>query len=152
MLTRRSGDESRAVDAPAPTAVTPLPALVVFADDVSLIWLRPLRRGFRHCFVTVARDDVWIVCNPLSHYTDLDVALGVTTGELAAWYRHQDFSVVETTTCVPPRRCAPIRPYTCVEAAKRVLGLHAPCVLTPWQLYRHLTKASKVGAVIGNNT
>jgi hypothetical protein len=35
-------------------------------------------------------------------------------------------------------RPAPLAPFTCVEAAKRVLGLHDRRVVTPWQLYRRL--------------
>lgn len=141
MLTGGS-DGARTVTAVAASAAdSPLHALVVFADDASLLWLRLLRPGFRHCFVAVARSDAWIICNSLSHYTDLDVARGLTIVQLAAWYRRAGFLVVETTTRVPPRRCAPVRPFTCVESVKRILGLHAPWVLTPWQLYRHLTNA-----------
>jgi len=33
---------------------------------------------------------------------------------------------------------APWMPHTCVEAVKRVIGLHARFIITPWQLYRHL--------------
>jgi hypothetical protein len=29
-------------------------------------------------------------------------------------------------------------PLTCVTVVKRVLGIHAPWVWSPWQLYRHL--------------
>ena len=34
----------------------------------------------------------------------------------------------------------PLRPYSCVESVKRILGIRAGLVLTPWQLYRHLYK------------
>ena len=115
-----------------------LPAIVVFADDTSLIWLRLFRRGFRHCFVAVQRNNVWIICNSLSHYTDLDAAVGWPAGELSTWYRSRGFIVVEAVARVPPQRCAPVRPFTCVETVKRVLGLRAPGVFTPWQLYRFL--------------
>lgn len=117
-----------------------LPAIVVFADDVCLKWLRPLRSGFRHCFVAVNRSDVWIISNSLSHYTDLDVAVDWTAAEISAWYHRLGCVTVETTTRTPVPRCAPIRPFTCVESVKRILGLRAPWVLTPWQLYRHLTR------------
>ena len=36
------------------------------------------------------------------------------------------------------KRPAPLMVFTCVEAVKRVLGLHRRLVFTPWQLYRHL--------------
>ncbi len=36
-------------------------------------------------------------------------------------------------------------PFTCVEAAKRVLGLHDRRVVTPWQLYRRLSDPDGLG-------
>ena len=116
------------------------PALVVFADDATLKWLRPLRAGFRHCFVAIRRGDYWIICNPFAHYTDLDVVYGFTGTELTEWYRRHGLLVVETVATTPPAVCAPFRPFTCVEAVKRALGLHAPWVFTPRQLHRHLVQ------------
>lgn len=115
-------------------------ALVVFADDSSLRRLRPLRRGFRHCFVVVCSGAGWVICDPLSHRTDLAIVTGLTADELTQWYRRHGLRVVATRLRPAPRRPAPIRPYTCVEAVKRVLGMHAPWVLTPWQLYRSLSQ------------
>lgn len=116
----------------------PAPALVVFTDETTLKWLRPLRAGFRHCFVAVRRGNHWIVCNPFAHYTDLDLVIGFTMSELARWYRRHGFVVIETVATMPPPECAPFRPFTCVEAVKRALGLRAPWVFTPRQLHRHL--------------
>lgn len=114
-------------------------ALVVFVDESGLRCLRWLRRGFRHCFVAVRRDTAWVICDPLSHRTDLTIIDGFTGEQLAFWYRSHGFQVVLTHVRPCPRRLAPLRPYTCVEAVKRVLGMHAPWVLTPWQLYRRLS-------------
>jgi hypothetical protein len=38
----------------------------------------------------------------------------------------------------PRRRCAPA-PLTCVTVVKRLLGIHAPWVWSPWQLYAYLS-------------
>ena len=114
-------------------------ALVVFAGSTSLKWLRWLTPGYRHCFVAIAQRDVWIICDPLSHRTDLIAICGHTRQDLAAWYRQRGLTVVETHVRSAPKRPAPIRPFTCVEAVKRILGIHAPWVLTPWQLYRYLS-------------
>jgi hypothetical protein len=65
---------------------------------------------------------------------------GFTADELAAWYRHHGLHVVKTVATTPPAKCAPFRPFTCVEAVKRALGLRAPWVFTPRQLHRHLTQ------------
>ena len=113
-------------------------ALVVFVDDAGLKCLRVLRRGFRHCFVAVHMVQGWVVCDPLSHRTDLCFVGGLSAGELARWYRGFGLLVVETRVQSAPLRPAPVRLFTCVEAVKRVLGIHSPWTLTPWQLYRLL--------------
>ncbi|MFO1129306.1 MAG: hypothetical protein U1E66_12840 [Rhodospirillales bacterium] len=120
-----------------------VPAIVVFDDNTDLKWLRPLHAGFRHCFVAVRHGNHWIICNPFSHYTDLSVVHGSSVGELAEWYRRHGLRVVETVAAMPPPRCAPLRPFTCVEAVKRALGLRAPWIFTPRQLYRHLVRQGK---------
>jgi hypothetical protein len=120
------------------------PALVVFADNTELKFLRWLRRGFRHCFVAVHTAGGWVICDPLSHQTDLSIVDGFTSEELAAWYRSYGMRVIETRLRTAPFRPAPLRPYTCVEAVKRVLGLHARWVVTPWQLYRLLRQQQMI--------
>ena len=112
-------------------------ALVVFADS-SLKCLRHLRKGFRHCFVAVLGSTGWIIMDPLSHRTDLGVVQGLSTSEMAAWYARRGFRVVRTRVQAAPVQLAPLGLYTCVEAVKRVLGIHNRWVVTPWQLYRML--------------
>jgi hypothetical protein len=116
-------------------------ALVVFVDECGLKWLQRLRRGYRHCFVAVRSGTSWVICDPLSHRTDLTVVGDFSTRQLADWYRSPGLMVVQTHVLPAPLRPAPIRPYTCVEAVKRVLGMHAPWILTPWQLYRQLYRS-----------
>ena len=113
-------------------------ALVVFVDQTGLRCLRWLRRGFRHCFVIVRAERGWIVCDAMSHCTDLGIIGDFTADELVYFYRSIGLEVIRTRVRRAPLRLAPVRPYTCVEAVKRVLGLHAPWILTPWQLYKKL--------------
>ncbi len=115
-------------------------ALVVFADATDLWWLRLLRRGFRHCFVALSMPSGWVVVDPLSHRTVVTHFPASKEFDLAGWYRQQGMAVVSVNDGSPYRRTAPIRPYSCVESVKRILGIHAAFVLTPWQLYRHLNK------------
>lgn len=113
-------------------------ALVVFAEGRQPFWLKLLRPGFRHCFLALDSGGGWITLDPLSHYTDIGFYPLPASFDLARHFRAFGWVVVETQTCVPPARALPWRPFTCVEAVKRALGLRAPWVLTPWQLYRHL--------------
>ena len=113
-------------------------ALVVFSGAASLPWLRLLRKGFRHCFVALECGDCWVIVDPLSHYTHVEVCGGLDATRLAALFSGGGRTVVATRTARPPCRPAPWRPHSCVEAVIRLLGLRAPRVFTPWQLYRHL--------------
>jgi len=111
---------------------------VVFSGQADLCWLRILRPGFRHCFVVLEGAGGWLSLNPMAHRTDLSPVPVPVGFDLAGWYRAQGLTVVETRVRQPPRRQAPWRPYSCVEAVKRILGIHDGFVLTPWQLFRYL--------------
>jgi hypothetical protein len=114
--------------------------LVVFADHAGCPWLRPLRRGFRHCFVVLRAGSVWLACEPLKDRIELD-ALQLPAGfDLAAFYREQGHQVLLGQRPSPrARRRFALAPLTCVTVVKRLLGIDAPWVWTPWQLYAHLS-------------
>lgn len=114
-------------------------AWVVFSGQCELAWLRILRPGFRHCYVLLHDGDHWITFDPLSNYTDINVYRYPPSFNLPDWMRAQGYTVVKTPLCRAKKQ-APWMPFTCVEAVKRVIGLHARAVLTPWQLYKHLMK------------
>lgn len=121
---------------------TPGEVLVVFADETRLPWLRLLRPGFRHCFAVVPDGDRWIAVEALS--SGFVVALlPVPAGfDVADWYRRRGFVVVAAPRR-PPGRSAWPGPFTCVALVKRLLGLRAPGVLTPWQLFRRLSQPTE---------
>lgn len=115
-------------------------AFVVFSGSADLPWLRLLRPGFRHCYAVVESRGLWAAYNPASHQTDLSVIGELPFSMLAAWLFDGEKTVVGCRVSRAEHRLAPVRPYTCVEAIKRLLGLRAPLVFTPWQLFRHLTR------------
>jgi hypothetical protein len=123
------------LDLPAPSV------LVVFADHVQCRWLRPLRRGFRHCFVVVRAGSLWLACEPLKDRIELD-ALALPHGfDLATFYGERGHRVlVGQRPPVTARRRLVVAPLTCVTVVKRLLGIDAPWVWTPWQLYAHLSR------------
>lgn len=130
-----AGDEAESSDS---TAV----ALVVFTGTTCIRWLKPLRTGFRHCFVVVFQGDTAIICDPLSNRMILGCVQPATPASVAKWYCERGFTVVVTELSEAPPSADLLRPLTCVEAVKRVLAIRAPFVLTPWQLYRHLLAAA----------
>ncbi len=117
----------------------PRRAVVAFDGAAQLPWLRLLKPGFRHCFVVLHDGARWILFDPLS--TGVEIAVLPVDGavDLAAIFRSQGLAAVETVARRPARPLPP-GPWSCVEAVKRAIGLRAPLVLTPWQLYRRLRR------------
>lgn len=113
-------------------------AVVAFTGRATLPWLRVLRPGFRHCFVLLRTRGQWLYYDPMAHYTLASVIGAYPLLGLLRVFRGQGCRVRLARPRVPPPRALAWRPYTCVEAAKRVLGLREPWVFTPWQLYRRL--------------
>jgi len=121
-------------------------AVVVFSGEAELPWLRLLKPGFRHCFVLVdGGGGTWVSVDPLSHRTEVRALESAKDGRwtadgLAAWFRSRGFRAVPCRVTPAPRTSAPWFPYTCVEAVKRVIGIHDRRLWTPWRLYRYLIK------------
>ncbi len=126
-----------------------LPALVLFAGSTQLKCLRFLRAGFRHCFVAVGLAGGWVILDPLSHRTTINLVCGVTAVQLSEWYESQGVRAVATIVQAAPEKIAPLAPVTCVEAVKRVLGIHARRIRTPWQLYSYLLRDKTKNLDIG---
>jgi len=118
-------------------------ALVVFSGATDLKWLRVLRRGYRHCFALVQSDECWILYNPLSNGTEIEVWPGDQEENLRAWLVQNGYEVIDEVVRPLGRRTFPWAPFSCVEAVKRVLRVRAPSVFTPWQLYRFLKNNKK---------
>jgi hypothetical protein len=81
----------------------------------------------------------WITIDPLSPHMEVVVQPVAADFDLIGWLRERGHAVAAAPIRRDHLRPAPLALFTCVEAAKRVLGLHDRRVVTPWQLYRHLT-------------
>lgn len=125
---------------PSTAGTGPGLALVVFTGEADLKWLNVLKPGFRHCFAALESGSRWVIYNPLSHRTEIIVVGTEDVFRLTHYYREQGLDMVPWVTQPPPPKPAPWAPYTCVEAIKRVLGIHTPRVITPWNLYSFLKK------------
>lgn len=120
-------------------------ALVVFSGKTELAWLRMLRPGYRHCFVVIEHisqegDASWVLYNPLSTGTQMAVWSSANDETIRTWLVQQGYEVLVARVLPATQRIFGWRPYTCVEAIKRLLGLHEPHIFTPWQLYKALKK------------
>jgi hypothetical protein len=116
-------------------------AWVVFNGQSDLLWLRILRPGFRHCYVLLNEGGRWVSVDPMLNRMEIHVHNHLPDDfDLPGWLQARGQRVVPAVVDRSRTSPAPWRPFTCVEAIKRILGIHARCVLTPWQLYRHLTQ------------
>jgi len=113
-------------------------AWVVFSSQTDLSWLKILRPGFRHCFVLLNDGQRWISLDPLSNSMEIAVHHHVPPDfDLPYWMEARGHAVVQTDISRVGKP-APFTLFTCVEAVKRVIGLHKRFIITPWQLYRYL--------------
>ncbi len=114
-------------------------ALVVFHHHGAGLSSRWLHKYCKHVFVALASDQHWITIDGRAGQPVFEV-VARRDFDLADFYRRQGLVVVETMRR-PGRRCAwPWMAATCVGATKRILGLRAPWVLTPYQLLKYLTR------------
>lgn len=119
-------------------------AWVVFSGQTDLPWLKILKPGFRHCFVLLHDGERWVTLDPLSNYTQVLVHHHVAADfDLPLWLERRGMCVLRANV-KRVTKPAPWMLFTCVEAVKRVLGLHKFFIFTPWQLYSYLRCQSKI--------
>lgn len=127
---------------PAKSAFTPLQdaplVLVVFGGACALPWLKLLRPGFRHCFLLRRFPEGWLLYDPRSDRTELELWPACDPNLVIKHLKKRGYTALSVTLPTAERRAVPLGPFTCVEAVKRVLGIRRRRVVTPWQLYRHL--------------
>lgn len=113
---------------------------MVFHDHGNHILDPLLKPGFRHVFVCVLAKNSWIMVDPRNGVPVVE-PVGPEGFDMAGFYRDQGFAVVEIERQDTPS----ILPFTlssCVGAVKAIIGLRAPWVFTPHQLYRRLDRCS----------
>jgi hypothetical protein len=114
---------------------------VVFTGKTDIWWLKFLKQDYRHCFVIMRQDGYWISIDPLSSFTDIQFYSHLnSTFDLPAWLRKRSYKVLSAEQKSDFQKPAPFMIFTCVEAIKRILGVHKRFIFTPHQLYRYLKK------------
>ena len=119
---------------------------VVFENNTSLWWLKVLKPGFRHCYLLLPFEDgnSYLELNPFSN--QLSVGIRRNTGIVGYIdYLCSDSlrQVVRAQIEIAPLKCAPLGLFSCVEFAKRILGMHSRFIITPYQLYKKLKIVGK---------
>lgn len=113
-------------------------ALAVFTDPggTRFDWL--LRRGYRHVFCCIQDETNWVMFDPRNGQPVMQ-AVQTADYDMASFFRLQGYMVVELEQ--GPPIASPIIVSNCVGLVKFILGIRAPFVQTPFQLYRHLVRA-----------
>lgn len=111
-------------------------AYVAFGGRRTRWWMHFLKPGFCHCALVLGDGREWVLIDPLVHFTDLIV---LKNGSVRRTLARQGYRMVRTTPTIPRVHGVHLRPLTCVETVKRFLGINAPFVWTPYQLFRFLT-------------
>jgi hypothetical protein len=114
-------------------------AFVLFADS-PLSYLRLLKPRFRHCMIVLGEGGDWVLLDPMSNGLQLTKLGALPPSELQQLFQENGLVVVPVQRAAPRQRELPLGPATCVEVVKRCLALRGRFVLTPWQLYRRLTR------------
>lgn len=113
---------------------------VAFTGETDLNFLKILKKDFRHCFAVVFDGEKWLSIDPLANHMDITIHNVPSDFDLPAWLQSRGYKLVEARIDRSKKTMAPIFPFTCVEAVKRYLGIHALHVITPYQLYCHLNR------------
>ncbi len=113
---------------------------VVFGGSADQWWLRPLKRGFRHCFPVLFDGENWIVAEPLCGRL-MVAKLPVPQGfDLPGFYTRAGLRVLGpfAASSPVPRFFPWFWPSTCVEITRQILGGDAPFAITPYGLFKAL--------------
>ncbi|MBI1326006.1 MAG: hypothetical protein GC136_00010 [Alphaproteobacteria bacterium] len=115
---------------------------VIFINHTDFKFLKLLKRGFRHCFALIRNGKKTFVVDPLMNNLCLFELTPKQFEKLQAELRAQKATVVDAVA-IPAGKDFIFGFYSCVAVIKRLLGVHKPFVLTPYQLYKYLINQTK---------
>ena len=120
-----------------PCGYRPTKAYIAFGGNVTHWWTRFLKKGFYHCLLILGNGYDWYIIDPVMHFTDFII---VKTNRIEEFFRLKGYKMITTTPTIPHKIKFFLRPYTCVETVKHFLGIQAPFIWTPYQLFCFLNK------------
>ena len=122
----------------------PVTWYIVFGHAKNNYWFSPmLKVGFTHLYAVKFDGYNWIKVEPYTGYVDISI-LPFTNEHTILDVVNPDYSdiLLVKRWCKRDFVRSPLilGPVTCVEAMLSLLGIRAPLVWTPWQLYKYLRK------------
>lgn len=119
---------------------------MIFGGNIRVGLSRFFKSGFKHCFVCLETNGGWIIYDPLSFGTEVDVLVGIPTAISAGidhverFYLSQGYVCVRVGITPLERKVLPLTLFTCTEAVKRILGIREWWIITPFQLFKYLRR------------
>ena len=110
--------------------------IIAFSEKTSKILPRIVCRRFRHCapIIPVGKNMIMYQFSAPGQITQIDINMhGIRRLRAAGWH----FVYVP---CDAPAKFENESALSCVDLSKRALRIHAPWLLTPDGLYKHLQK------------
>nr|WP_232479045.1 hypothetical protein [Roseomonas rosulenta] len=115
---------------------------IAFGGQADQAWLRPLRRGFRHCFAALRDEAGWTVVEPVSgRLLVLRIAMPASY-DLPGFYRRAGLRVLGPFApgAARARWLPSLLPQTCVGLCRALLDAGAPFAMTPFGLFWRLSR------------
>lgn len=106
-------------------------------------WDRFLREGYRHCSLLIWEGVVWLHIEPTLDRTRVAIIEHYEPTSPAEWVEDPGarlFRAKPEGRRGRMRALSVLRPFTCVEEVKALLGIRAWWIFTPWQLAQHLRR------------
>ena len=125
-------------------------AMVVFSPEVQLWWLRFLKKGFKHCFVILSNEQNLVVIDPLRNRTEICVMSSFPLARMQSLLEANGYITVRTNVRQNFTAAVSLGLFSCVEMAKRLLGIHKFSIITPYRLYKFLNKDKNMKIILDN--
>jgi hypothetical protein len=118
---------------------------IVFSNETDIRVLKILKQGFRHCFMVMQQGEKWMLIDPRSNKTDIQILPHPSHFNFPRYFTEQGHTVLKVPEMNAPQKIMTPFPVSCVEGIKRIIGLHKFWVITPHQLYKKIIKIQKKG-------
>jgi hypothetical protein len=118
----------------------PVSAYVIFSDHTDQWWLRGLRRGFRHCYVALPMGGHMVLLDPVLGQMRVVMQDELSVDQFINHLRSNGLNIVFVDINYKNINFPILAIDSCVAIIKRILGLSAPFIITPYQLYHYLLR------------
>ena len=97
------------------------------------------KEGFRHVAIVIRTDSNYVLIDPRASTVGLELTGRVVPDTMERQLRDNSHAIQRVST-VKGKGFFPIGLFTCVSLFKKLLGIRAWWVLTPYQLYNYINK------------